>query len=527
MELRQYLSLVGKWAWLIVLSVVIAGGGSYLASRSATPLYRTKTTLMVGRATQNPDPNTADMYTGQQLAYTYTQLVRREPVLNGAIEGLDLQMSWEALSNRVSANIIAQTQLLEISVIDSDPYRAKVLADAIAQQLILQSPTGTSANTQEEMAFIKSQLSELKNKVEDGQDEVNRLKQELDAANSASQIQNLQNQINVLETKISGWQSTYSQLLISLQGGDVNALTVIEEATVPSTPISPNVKMNVLLASVIGIILAVGGVFLIEYLDDTIKTLEDIERTTKLPALGAIARIEGKGYPEKLIALREPLAPSVELYRSLRTNIQYSSVNKNVRTFLMTGPGPSEGKSVCLANLGVVMAQSNLKVIVVDADLRRPVQHEIFGLANGTGLSDVILHPNSGVNEYLQTTEMDNLRVLTSGPLPPNPAELLGSERMKEIIEELKAEADIVLFDSPPSLVVADAVILSTRVDGVIMINDVGHTRFNEARRAAEEMRRVQANLLGVVLNRFSQERNGYYYYYQKDSQKEKKRKQA
>ena len=266
---------------------------------------------------------------------------------------------------------------------------------------------------------------------------------------------------------------------------------------------------------------------MIEYLDDTIKTLEDIERTTKLPTLGSIARIEGKDYPEKLIALRNPLAPSVEPYRVLRTNILYSSVNKTLRTLLMIGPGPREGKSVCLANLSVVMAQSNLKVIVVDSDLRRPVQHEIFGLSNESGLSDLILHPNSGVNEYLQATEVDNLRILTCGPIPPNPAELLGSDRMKEIIEELKAEVDFVLFDSPPSLLVADAVILGTRVDGVIMINDVGHTRFNQARRAAEEMRRVQANLLGVVLNRFSQERNGYYYYYQKDSQKEKKRKQA
>lgn len=527
MELRQYLAVIGRWLWLVVLSVVIAGGSSYLASRAATPLYRTKTTLMVGRATQNPAPDTSDLWTGQQLAYTYTQLARREPVLKGAIESLGLKMNWEALANQVNATIIQQTQLIEISVIDHDPYRAKVLADAVAQQLILQSPTGANSTSQEEVAFIRNQINDLKGKIENGQAEIARLQQELDAANSASQIQNLENQVNVLETKISGWQNTYSQLLISLQGGDVNALTVIEEATVPTTPISPNVRMNVLLASLIGLILAVGGAFLTEYLDDTIKSAEDVERMAGLPTLGAIARIEGQDYPDKLIAMRKPLAPTVESYRALRTNIQYSSVDKPIRTLMLTGPGPSEGKSVCLANLGVVMAQSDLKVIIVDADLRRPVQHEIFSLPNSSGLSSAILNSNSGVREHLQPTKVENLFVLTSGPLPPNPSELLASERMKEIIEELRGEADIALFDSPPSLVVADAAILGTRMDGVIMVNDVGHTRISEAKQAAEELRRVRTNLLGVVLNRLPAGRSSYYYYYYNENGSGKKQRKA
>jgi non-specific protein-tyrosine kinase len=528
MELRQYFSIVKNWWWLVALSVLIAASASYLASKAATPLYSTKTTLMVGRVTENPDPNSVDLWTGQQLAYTYTQLARREPVLRGAIESLGLNMSWQALANQVSSNIVAQTLLMEISVVDSDPNRAKILADAIAQQLILQSPTATNAASPEEVAFIQSQMDDLKSKIAAGQDEWLQLKEEMDAANSARQIQDLQNQISILEQKISGWQNTYAQLLLSLQGGDVNALSVVEEASLPYSPISPNVRMNVLLAAAVGLVLAVGGIFLIEYLDDTIKTAEDVTRTANLPTLGAIARIEGADYPDKLVAVKQPLSPVVEAYRVLRTNLQFSAIDKQLKTLVMTSPGPSEGKSVSLANLAVVMAQSGMRVILVDTDLRRPVQHKIFGLPNRHGFSDAILNPNPGVDEHLQKTGIENLLLLSSGALPPNPAELLGSERMKELIEELKNRADLVLFDSPPALVVTDAAILGTRIDGVILVNDAGRTRTNEARRAAEELRRVNANLLGVVLNRLSMGSGGYYYYYyyyyQEDGKKKRRK---
>ncbi len=514
MELRIYLAVVRKWLWLIVLSVAIAATSSYLASRAATPLYQTKTTLMVGRAIQSPDPTSIDLWASQQLATIYVQMVTREPILHGAIESLGLQMDWRALAGQVHAAAIPQTQFLEISVVDSNPQRAKALADAIARQLIIQSPSTPASGSQQDLAFVQQQLADLKGKIEGAQEEIRKLKAELDAATSARRIQDLQNQISVLEGKITGWQNTYAQLLTFVQGGQINVLTVVEEAAVPMAPISPNVPMNVLLASTIGLVLAVGGAFLIEYIDDTVKTPDDVARTANLPILGAIARFGGDDYPQKLIAAQHPRSPIVEAYRVLRTNIQFSTIDKPLRTLMVTSPGPVEGKSVTLANLAVVMAQSGLRVIVVDSDLRRPVLHKIFGLPNEHGLSNAILQANPGVTEHLQDTPVENLRVLTSGPIPPNPAELLGSERMQAVIEELKGEADLVLFDSPPALVVADAAILGTRTDGALVVYDAGHTRRSAARQAVEELRRVQVNPLGVVLNRLSRRRGGYYYYY-------------
>ena len=512
MELRQYLNILWKWLWLIVLAVVIAATASYLASRAATRLYQTKTTLLIGPGTQDLNLNSYDLYIGQMLAQNYAELATREPVLKGVVESLGLERDWISLVDQVTAAPVPNTNLIEVSVVDSNPQRAKVLADAIAQQLILQSPSNNAIDPSQ-VAFVKEQISDLETKIKDAGEEIKRLQQELDATNSARQIQSLSSQIALLENKITGWQSTYSQLLLT-QGGSSNTVSVLEEATTPTWPISPNTRMNVMLAAVLGLILAVGGALLVEYLDDTIKTPDDAMRTTNLPLLGAITRIDGEQYPDKLIAATHPLSPTVEAYRVIRTNIQFSTVDHPARTLMVTSPSPSEGKSVMLANLAVVMAQSGLKTILVDTDLRRPVQHRIFGITNRNGLSNAVLEPDVPITERLQETSIEGLSLLSSGSLPPNPAELLASERMSRIISELKEIADLVLFDSPPTLVVADAAILGSRMDGAILVNDSGNTRTAESRRAADELRRVRVNLLGVVLNRMPLGGRGSYYYY-------------
>jgi non-specific protein-tyrosine kinase len=528
MELRHYLSLIWKWLWLVVLSMAVAGGASYLASKAITPLYRTSTTLMVGRVIENPDLSSMDLTTGQQLTYTYTQLARRQPVLQGAIDSLGLNMSWQALAGQVGTSIVQQTMLMEISVVDTDPYRAKVLADTIAQQLILLSPAA-STNDPEEVAFIESQLDDLQIKIESAEDEITRLTQERDAASSARQIQDLQSQISILESKISGWQYTYTQYRISLQGGDVNALSVVEEASVNPWPISPNVRMNVLVAAAIGLVLAVGGVVLIEYLDDTVKTADDINRVSGMVTIGSIARIEGADYASKLVAAHKPLSPTAEAFRVLRTNLQFSSVDQPLKSVMLTSRGPSEGKSIVLANLAVVVAQSGLRVILVDTDLRRPVQHKTFGLPNRHGFSDAILSPKNDLKQHLQKTQVENLWLLSSGSLPPNPAELLASEKMKELIAVLEEQADLVLFDSPPGLVVTDAMVLGSRVSGVVVVADSGRTRTNDLRMVVDELKRVRVNLYGVVLNRIATSGRGYYhnYYYDDNGDNVQRKKQS
>ncbi|HEX6290508.1 MAG TPA: CpsD/CapB family tyrosine-protein kinase [Herpetosiphonaceae bacterium] len=200
----------------------------------------------------------------------------------------------------------------------------------------------------------------------------------------------------------------------------------------------------------------------------------------------------------QLIALRDPRSPAAEAYRALRTNIQFSSLDKPLRTILATSTAPDEGKSTTIANLAVTMAQAEQRVILVDCDLRRPSLHTMFGLPNEEGLTSLMLQENSRMPA--QKTEVPGLLVLTSGPLPPRPADILGSKRMEAVIAQLREHADIVLFDTPPVNAVTDAAVLATKVDGVLLVFRAGATKRDRAREARRLLDKVNANVVGVVL---------------------------
>lgn len=204
---------------------------------------------------------------------------------------------------------------------------------------------------------------------------------------------------------------------------------------------------------------------------------------------------------DSLITITAPRSPISEAYRSLRTNLEFSSLDKPVRTMVVTSPGPEAGKSTTLANLAVTLAQAEKKVILVDCDLRRPSQHQIFGLKNGMGLTTMVVDDKALTAPPLQETEVSGLWLLSSGPLPPNPSELLGSRRMKEIIDVLSQRADIVLFDAPPIIAVTDAAVLSSKVDGVLLVIDAGGTKRDHAQRAKALLEKVNAHVVGAVLN--------------------------
>jgi len=205
--------------------------------------------------------------------------------------------------------------------------------------------------------------------------------------------------------------------------------------------------------------------------------------------------------PESLVTVGTPRSPISEAYRSLRTNLEFSSLDRPLKTMVVTSPGPEEGKSTTLANLAVTLAQAEKKVILVDCDLRRPSQHQIFGVKNGVGLTTMVVDDEAMTDPPVQETEVPGLWLLPSGPLPPNPSELLGSRRMEEIIAVLSQRADIVLFDAPPIIAVTDAAVLSSKVDGVLLVINAGGTKRDHAQKAKGLLEKVNAHLVGAVLN--------------------------
>lgn len=215
----------------------------------------------------------------------------------------------------------------------------------------------------------------------------------------------------------------------------------------------------------------------------------------------------------KLIANLDPKSPISEQYRTIRTNVQYSSVDKELKTLMVTSSGPGEGKSTTAANLAVVFAQLGKKVLLVDADLRKPTVHRSFGVNNLFGFTTVLTKQATLASSVLDTEEKD-LYILTSGPIPPNPAELLSSKSMEQFIEEATEQFDYVLFDTPPLLAVADPQILANKVDGSIYVVYSGKTQIDQAKKAKELLENAQSKLIGVVLNHKEMKNNEYYYYY-------------
>jgi len=538
MELLQYFNIIRKWIWLIVLATTLAAGSSLIASLVATPIYSTTTTLIVSQIISNPNPDSGDIFASQQLAQTYVALATKEPILSATARALGLDINnpdaWRDLRGQVSAYAIQGTQLMAISVMDTSPIRAQAVADEIARQLILQSPTTPSPEEQERLNFVQAQLPELEQKIQAGNTRVANLDALISGATSARQIQDIQQQQSVLQTQINQWQTTYSQLLASLQSGNLNYISVVEPADVSTVPVSPRIGLNVLLAVGIGLALSIGAVLLLEYLDDTIRSPAEVRALLNAPILAAIGKIDGDNYSQKLIAEREPRSPLTEAYRALRTNLQFSSLDNPLKTIVVTSAGPAEGKSLTASNLAVVLSQAGMNVVLVDADLRRPVMHKVFGLNNNIGLTSWLVGQtaetavaNVGgrwvestgtgkggpLEPYLQTTTVPRLKVVTSGPLPPNPAEVLGSTRMHQFLEEVTQIADIVIIDSPPCVTVTDAVVLSRWVDGVILVLDQKNTSRQGIQRARENLQAVDARILGAVINRLDSSTGSSYYY--------------
>jgi capsular exopolysaccharide synthesis family protein len=249
--------------------------------------------------------------------------------------------------------------------------------------------------------------------------------------------------------------------------------------------------------------------FLLEYMDDTIKPSDDIARLLGLGTLGKIGSFSNAD--RRVVVITDPRSPVGEDFRVLSSNIRFATLDQPVRTLVVTSPSPMEGKSSVLANLAVTLARSETSVVVVDADLRLPKLHKLFDLEPGSGLTGSLMARNP--DGILQEVNVKGLKVLTSGKLPGNPSEVIGSARMRRLLEELSQQADLMLIDAPPVLPFADASILASQSDGVILVLRANETRRKAAQDALESLQKAGARILGVVLNDVSARADGYYRY--------------
>jgi non-specific protein-tyrosine kinase len=429
-----------------------------------------------------------------------------------------------------SVQAVPRTQLMEVIVLDTNPERSQAVANELSNQLIKYSPSGASEEDVERQEFINEQLDDLQIQIDQTKAEIEAKQQELGGLFSAQQINEAQQELTALNNKLNTLTANFTALLANTQEDATNALSVIEPARLPRAPVDSKIEITVLTAAAIGFAVAVAAAYLLEFLDDRVKSVDYIKANYKIPVLGALSTIKETADTNGLITISRPRSADSESFRALRTNIQVAIKNQERNTILITSSTAGEGKSHVAANLAVVMTQGGNKVLLIDADLHRPSQDSIFNLPQHTGLSTALnphnrwlaLRREDGVgsefDRYIHTLKLtrNRLSVMTSGPVPNMPAELLSSSQMRDLLSRVSQAYDYVLVDSPPVLATSDAAILGTMVDSIILVVDMGQTRRDYLKHAIEHLGEVGAPVSGLILNRLKPNAagNSYGYYH-------------
>jgi len=461
------------------------------------------------------------------------------------------------IANGLVEIMIAQNDKLQSVQYEVAEQNLQVRVDQAEQQIETlenQISMKSSEITQEQIASAQAEMEKIQERVNSLKLEIGSIDPESPYEEDIELLISLESQLDEQSKLLESYQKVYTELVVLGQSSgnavnnptDLDRLTrtltlyqqiyitsinnleslklskaqnsptvmQVESAVKPDVPISPKPMQSTVMGLAIGLFIAALTIFLIEFLDDTLKTPDEIKAVLDVPVIGFIGDLKPSSPksngPLGLFVARNPRSPVSEAFRALRTNIEYSSVDKKVQTVLITSSGESEGKSTVAANLAVVEAQAGKKVVLIDTDMRRPKVHAQFNKPNRMGLTDLIAGKLS-INEVLKPIEMtDNLSIITCGTIPPNPAELLGSERMTEILKDLRKRFDFVIIDTPP-MIVSDAQILSSKVDGLIFVIIPGKTKIIAAKRPLEELERIGARVLGVIANKIPKNRDYYY----------------
>jgi len=427
MELREFLRIFRKRLKLIVAMTALCAAAGVGTSLATTPVYQGTAKLLVVAKT-DPAGGTASAYEGallsQQLVKSFAQILESRAIAEAALR-LDPQpLTARQLQQKVHAEPVIDTLLIDLSVEDTDPARAKRLTNGVAR------------------AFIQN--------------------------------------------------------LPELQNGSTLRVSLVEPALTPSQPLKPRTKLNSALGLAIGLILGAGIAFLREFLDRSIKTSEELEATADAPVVGTIPPFRASKQP--IPVAEQSHTAAAEAFRKLRTNFAFLSVDCNHVCCVVTSPATGDGKSTVAANLAIALAQTGQRVALVDADLRRPTLHKLFRLNQRVGTTTVLLD-QVDVHDAIQDIGPGLPAVLTAGQLPPNPSELLGSRRMKELVAELRTVFEVILIDCAPLLPVTDPMVVSRFADGILLIARAGTTTKEQAAAAKGACAKAGATVFGTVLN--------------------------
>lgn len=494
MEIKQYIQTIRRWAWLLIVCTTIGGVTAFAVSRMIVPIYEAKTTLLVDIGSRNYN----DLLVNQILAKTFESLMNKQPVLEQVVANLNLELDPRDLADNIQTVASPNGQLIILTVSDTDPQRAADIANEItkvfsAQDRASQESTyalakdkliAELAQVQQDLDHTRVRLDELKNAVEPDQ-VAERQQLEMLTAQYRSNESALVNSFETLQLREPGTESIH----------------VVEPAHPSDSPVWPRTLLNVVIAAFVAGVIALGAAFLIEHLDESLKSEKEIREQTGLPTLVTIEGQQQFTSIDDLATVVEPGSQIAEAYRQLRRLIDLASDERPIHTIAVTSSHALDDTSTVVANLAVTAVQTGKRVVIIDSNLREPRLHDLFERANGQGLTTALLRQGSDViGRYAIPTEIANLRLMPGGPQPPNAPDLLETERLRQVIGVLKQQADLIIFDTSPLATYLDALPIVRACDTTLLIARLRSTHRDSLKQATEQLTAARAHVLGVIV---------------------------
>ena len=461
-DIRQLMRIARRWAWLVALITVLAGVAAYAVASRQQPTYTAAAQVLV-----NPEQSTGEATEFSQIqasrgqAETYRQLVVTAPVLDRTIAALDLPDTRSTLADRVSASVITDTQLIEIEVEDGSAQLAADIANTLAGEFV-------TYVGELKVNRYEDQRAELEQEVERLQERRREIAAALDAASDAERATLQEEQVRIDQT-LADLDASIRTLNRQI-ATSTTPLELANPAEVPAEPSSPRVLFMTLLGAFLGLLVSVATVAALEFSDNRVRSTEEMVELTAVPVLATVTDSNGIRAGTPLYALAEPGAQPAEAVRILRANLEFAAAAEQFRILTITSVDRGDGRSTVAANLAVAMAQTGRQVVLVDADLRSPGQHTIFGVDNSRGLASLLVNAQQRWTAAAHATAVPGLRIVPAGSLPSNPADLLASRRLREVLADMAADSDVVIVDVSPVLDVSDALALGAAADATLLV---------------------------------------------------------
>lgn len=510
LDLRQLARIASRRWWIVALLMVVSGSSAYVSSSRETPFYSANATMMLSPGLSSSINDYNAIITTQRMTESYQQMAMSQPMRDRvrAVLGEDVRMAG------YSATVAPDSAIIRISATGTDPDEVALVANTVVNEFQGYISDYIAERAISTRSGMDAQITALQQR----QDELDQQLSELRASDNAGNAE-IQYQIDDLTQE----RANITRSIVTLQ---TNAVTLdaqlsassvqihpLNAAIAPGVPFTPQPQRSLMLGLFVGALLGAGVVALLEFLDNTVKPEVNVQALASAPLLATVSelsKLEPGG--RQVFTLSQPKSGAAEAMRLLRTNLEFASASRKIQSLTVTSPSPGVGKSTVTANLGVVMAQAGLLVVVIDADMRRPTQHRIFGIGNGTGLTTLLRHPERPWESVARKVALPGLLLVPSGPVPPNPSDLLSSDRFIRLIKTIKADADVVIIDSPPVLSASDSLVVARHTDGVMMVCHSSKTRTDALRHASHSIHQGDIRLIGVVLNRQKGQQAASYY---------------